>query len=698
MKKLVIAEKPSVALSIAKVLNATNKTDGYYENDDYIVSWCVGHLVGLATPEVYDEKYKNWDKSNLPILPEKFIFKINETTKKQFHILKALMNRTDVKSLICATDAGREGELIFRHVYNMANCSKLFERLWISSLEDKAIKDGFNSLKSGLEYNNLYHSALCREEADWLVGINFTRLFTALYNSNSVLSIGRVQTPTLAMICKRAEEIANFKKEKYYIVHILFNGINATSEKITDKATADEIARACVGEKAVVEYVTKQNKALAQPKLFDLTSLQREANKIFGYTAKQTLEYTQSLYEKKLVTYPRTDSQYLTDDMYDTAQSVISCVFNTLFNDFEKGNINIPILLNSKKVSDHHAIIPTVEISNFDISTLPDSEKNILNLIALRLICATGDKHIYEAVKAEFICNSHTFIATGKTVITNGWKYYEKAFKNKFKVNSDEAAKEEAKLPELESGMTFNDVDSGITEHFTQPPKQYTEDTLLSAMERAGNDEYDTDEVERKGLGTPATRAGIIETLINREYIERQKKNLVPTQKGIQLIKIAPEKVKSASLTAEWENKLVLIGKGEYSSQIFMQEIGTFIDEIIYSTEADKSCVFENRIAEVLGKCPKCGSDVVVGKYGAYCKNKCGISLNKAFGINLSKAQIKKLLNNERILLKGIDGKNGKFDAYLTPDGINEFNYTNKEGKAVKGYQLKYKMEFPKKK
>lgn len=698
MKKLVIAEKPSVALSIAKVLNVNNKNDGYYENDDFIVSWCVGHLVGLAAPEAYDEKYKKWDKNNLPILPKKFIFKINETTKKQFNVLKKLMESKDVKSLICATDAGREGELIFRHVYNMANCSKPFERLWISSLEDKAIKDGFNNLKSGLEYNNLYHSALCREEADWLVGINFTRLFTSLYNSDSVLSIGRVQTPTLAMICERNEKISSFQKEQYFITHILFNGINATSEKITDKAVADTLAKACVGEAATVDYVAKQNKTVPQPKLFDLTSLQREANKMFGYTAQQTLEYTQSLYEKKLVTYPRTDSQYLTDDMENTAKNVIACVFDAIFKDFEKGNITTSILLNSKKVSDHHAIIPTAEISKFDILSLPDGEKNILNLIALRLICASGDKHIYEAVKAEFICNNHIFVATGKTIIANGWKAYETAFKNKFKASTDDDIKEEAKLPELEKGMIFNDIESSVTEHFTQPPKQFTEDTLLSAMERAGNDEYDTDEIERKGLGTPATRASIIETLINRNYVERKKKNLIPTEKGIQLIKIAPEKVKSATLTAEWENKLALMSKGEYSSQIFMQEICSFIDEIILSTEADKSCIFKNKIAEVLGKCPKCGSDIVVGKYGAYCKNKCGMSLNKAYGINLSNAQIKKLLNNERILLKGIDGKNGEFDAYLTPDGINEFNYTNKDGKNIKGYQLKYKMDFPKKK
>ena len=556
--ELVIAEKPSVAQSIAAVLGATQRKDGYLEGNDYLVSWCVGHLVELVQPESYEEAWKKWSYDNLPIIPQEWQHEVKSDTKAQYQILKKLMHDDRVDAVVCATDAGREGELIFRLTYNMAGCRKPMKRLWISSMEESAIRDGFHNLRPGSDYDNLYKSALCRQEADWLVGINGTRLFTVLYGGKA-LKVGRVQTPTLAMLVDRESKIMNFKKEAYYMAHIMENGLDAVSEHISDKTEAERIAGACENGQALVTSVIKEEKWVAPPKLYDLTTLQRDANRLFGFTAKQTLEYTQSLYEKKLVTYPRTDSQYLSDDMEGTAKNVIEAIFNSLL--FEQNimfNPDIKRILNSKKVTDHHAIIPTMEIIKQDLKAIPESEMKILSLCANRLLCATGEKHIYNSTKAVITCNNTVFKVSGKEVWKNGWKEFEDFFKNSYKTAEDKSdAEREKKLPELREGMMIAVEQTKVSEHFTQPPKHYTEDSLLSAMERAGAEDMG-DEVERKGLGTPATRADIIEKLVKDGFVKREKKQMIPTEDGMKLITILPDVVKSPKLTADWENELTL--------------------------------------------------------------------------------------------------------------------------------------------
>ena len=472
--QLVIAEKPSVAKSIADVLGADSRQDGYFEGNDYLVSWCVGHLIELAQPESYGEKWKKWTYESLPVNPLHFQYEIKEDTKEQYYVLYELMHDMRVSEVVCATDAGREGELIFRLVYDMAKCEKPMKRLWISSMEESAIREGFENLKPGSDYNTLYHSALCRQEADWLVGINGTRLFTVLYGGK-VLKVGRVQTPTLAMLVERESKIMNFKKEQYFMAHILCGSVDAATERIDSKTEAEKIAGACLNGQALVTSVVKEEKAVAPPKLYDLTTLQRDANRLFGFTAKQTLEYTQSLYEKKLCTYPRTDSQFLSDDMAMTAENVIKAIFDTMtFVPQVMFNPDVKRVLNSKKVTDHHAIIPTVEIALTDLAALPETERKILSLVANRLLCATGEKHLYETVKAELSCGGHVFATSGKSVIKNGWKEFEEAFKKSFKT-TEEKESEEKKLPELSEGMTFNGVQTKVSEHFTSPPKHFTD-------------------------------------------------------------------------------------------------------------------------------------------------------------------------------------------------------------------------------
>ena len=474
--QLVIAEKPSVAQSIAGVLGATERKDGYMEGNDYIVSWCVGHLIELAQPESYDEALQKWTYESLPIIPDTWQHEVKSDTKAQYKVLYQLMHDNRVDSVVCATDAGREGELIFRLTYNMAGCDKPMQRLWISSMEESAIKEGFSNLRPGSEYDHLYESALCRQEADWLVGINGTRLFTVLYGGKA-LKVGRVQTPTLAMLVDREAKIMNFKKEAYYVAHILGNGLDAVSEHISDKAEAEKIAGACANGQALVTAVVKEEKWIAPPKLYDLTTLQRDANRLFGFTAKQTLEYTQSLYEKKLVTYPRTDSQYLSDDMEGTARNVIEAIFNSLL--FEQNimfNPDVKKVLNSKKVTDHHAIIPTMEIVKQDLKAIPESEMKILSLCANRLLCATAEKHIYNSTKAELTCNGMVFKVSGKAIWKNGWKDFEDFFKNSYKTMEDKKDSDDTKkLPELTEGMTVMIEDTRVSEHFTQPPKHFTE-------------------------------------------------------------------------------------------------------------------------------------------------------------------------------------------------------------------------------
>ena len=700
--ELVIAEKPSVAQSIAAVLGATQRKDGYLEGNDYLVSWCVGHLVELAQPESYEEAWKKWSYESLPIIPQEWQHEVKSDTKAQYQILKKLMHDDRVDAVVCATDAGREGELIFRLTYNMAGCRKPMKRLWISSMEESAIRDGFHNLRPGSDYDNLYHSALCRQEADWLVGINGTRLFTVLYGGKA-LKVGRVQTPTLAMLVDRESKIMNFKKEAYYMAHIMGNGLDAVSEHISDKTEADRIAETCENGQALVTSVVKEEKWVAPPKLYDLTTLQRDANRLFGFTAKQTLEYTQSLYEKKLVTYPRTDSQYLSDDMEGTAKNVIEAIFNSLL--FEQNimfNPDIKRILNSKKVTDHHAIIPTMEIIKQDLKAIPESEMKILSLCANRLLCATGEKHIYNSTKAVITCNNTVFKVSGKEVWKNGWKEFEDFFKNSYKTAEDKSdAEEEKKLPELREGMMIAVEQTKVSEHFTQPPKHYTEDSLLSAMERAGVEDMG-DEVERKGLGTPATRADIIEKLVKDGFVKREKKQMIPTEDGMKLITILPDVVKSPKLTADWENELTLVSKGEVAAEQFMSGIEAMVTDLVktyHSVSDEHKAMFGTGKGgqEVLGKCPKCGADVVRGKFGAYCTGKCGMNVGKALGVTLSDTQVKSLLQGKKILVKGLKGKKGSYDAYLIPESVQEFSYT-KDGKEIKGFQYKFKMEFPPKK
>ena len=700
--ELVIAEKPSVAQSIAAVLGATQRKDGYLEGNDYLVSWCVGHLVELAQPESYEEAWKKWSYESLPIIPQEWQHEVKSDTKAQYQILKKLMHDDRVDAVVCATDAGREGELIFRLTYNMAGCRKPMKRLWISSMEESAIRDGFHNLRPGSDYDNLYHSALCRQEADWLVGINGTRLFTVLYGGKA-LKVGRVQTPTLAMLVDRESKIVNFKKEVYYMAHIIGNGLDAVSEHISDKTEADRIAETCENGQALVTSVVKEEKWVAPPKLYDLTTLQRDANRLFGFTAKQTLEYTQSLYEKKLVTYPRTDSQYLSDDMEGTAKNVIEAIFNSLL--FEQNimfNPDIKRILNSKKVTDHHAIIPTMEIIKQDLKAIPESEMKILSLCANRLLCATGEKHIYNSTKAVITCNNTVFKVSGKEVWKNGWKEFEDFFKNSYKTTEDKSdAEEEKKLPELREGMMIAVEQTKVSEHFTQPPKHYTEDSLLSAMERAGAEDMG-DEVERKGLGTPATRADIIEKLVKDGFVKREKKQMIPTEDGMKLITILPDVVKSPKLTADWENELTLVSKGEVAAEQFMSGIEAMVTDLVktyHSVSDEHKAMFGTGKGgqEVLGKCPKCGADVVKGKFGAYCTGKCGMNVGKALGVTLSDTQVKSLLQGKKILVKGLKGKKGSYDAYLIPESVQEFSYT-KDGKEIKGFQYKFKMEFPPKK
>lgn len=696
--QLVIAEKPSVAKSIADVLGALDRQDGYFEGGGYLVSWCVGHLIELAEPESYGEQWKKWTYESLPVNPEHWQYEIKEDTKEQYDVLYGLLHDSRVDEVVCATDAGREGELIFRLVYNMASCKKPMKRLWISSMEESAIREGVENLKPGSDYDHLYHSALCRQEADWLVGINGTRLFTVLYGGK-VLKVGRVQTPTLAMLVEREAKIMNFKKEQYFMAHILCGGVDAVTERIDNKTEAENVAGACLNGQALVTSVAKEEKTVAPPKLYDLTTLQRDANRLFGFTAKQTLEYTQSLYEKKLCTYPRTDSQYLSDDMEQTAGNVIEAIFGSiLFEENMMFNPDIKRVLNSKEVTDHHAIIPTMEIAKADLAALPETERKILSLVANRLLCATGEKHLYETVKAELSCGGYTFAASGKSVLKNGWKDFEDAFKRSFKTTKDKE-QEDKKLPELSKGQTFDWVQTKISEHYTTPPKHYTEDSLLSAMERAGNEDM-SDDVERKGLGTPATRADIIEKLVKDGFVKREKKQMIPTEDGMKLITVLPDVVKSPKLTADWENALTLVAKGEMEREDFMGDIETMVSDLIhtYHEVSDEQKKMFAQEQKVLGKCPNCGGEVVKGKYGAFCKNKCGMNVSRIMGISLSDEQVESLLAGKKTLLKGLTSKAGKkYDAYIIPSGTEEYHYT-KDGEEKSGVQFKFVMEFSKRK
>ena len=621
---LVIAEKPSVAQTIAAALGVKEKRDGYIEGGGYLISWCVGHLVQLAEAAAYGEQYKKWQLGSLPILPQEWQYAVDPDKEKQFAALKELMHRADVSEVVNACDAGREGELIFRFVYEVAGCKKPMRRLWISSMEHEAIKAGFASLKDGREYDALFASALCRAKADWLIGINATRLFSCLYGKT--LNVGRVQTPTLKMLTDRGAAISHFKKEKYYHVRLELSGAEAASERISDRKKADGLKAACEAGKAVCASLTREKKTAAPPKLFDLTSLQREANRVFGYTAKQTLDLAQSLYEKRLLTYPRTDSSYLTDDMGGTAESTIKLLCGKL--PFMAGGGFTPEVakvLDSKKVSDHHAIIPTMELAKTDLATLPESEKNILTLAGARLLFATAEPHVFEAVTAVFSCADTEFTARGKTVLSDGWKGLERRYRAtlKEKPEADDGENADAELPELSEGQGFENPPAKVTEHTTTPPKPHNEASLLSAMERAGNGDTDPD-AERKGLGTPATRAAVIEKLVKGGFVERKGKQLIPTPNGNALISVLPDMLTSPQLTAEWENNLTQIAKGAADPGEFLSGIEAMARELVRTHAAaldGKKDLFREEKPEI-GKCPRCGSPVHEGKKNYYCSNK----------------------------------------------------------------------------
>ena len=689
---LIIAEKPSVAKSIASALGASSRADGFYEGNKLLVSWCVGHLVSPMDAGGYDGRFKKWRYDDLPILPEPFRYVLAPGKEDAFENLRALMDRHDVDTIVNACDAGREGELIFRLVYEMAGCRKPVLRLWISSMEDGAIREGFSDLRPSAEYDSLYQSALCRQKADWLVGINATRLFSVLYHRT--LNVGRVQTPTLAMLAERDAKITLFHKEKYHLLRLTLDGAEAVSEKFTDLAEAEQAAAMCKGAAVTCTSVTKEQKKEQPPKLYDLTTLQREANRLFGYTAKQTLDYAQSLYEKKLLTYPRTDSRYLTSDMAETASCVIHLAakvppFDGISNFFPL----VEAMISDKDVSDHHAIIPTMEIEKVDIKALPLGERNLFLLVCCKLLCASAEPYVYEAVTATFNCCGHSFTAKGKRILSEGWREIDRIFRAFLKEKPADG--DGGTLPDFTEGQIFDSAEIAVTEHFTQPPKPYTEDTLLSAMENAGKDDI-PDEAERKGLGTPATRAAIIEKLVTAGFVERKGKSLIPTKAGINLVTVLPEPLTSPMLTAEWEQKLTEIAKGGADPDTFMDGIRTMVQEIV----STYSCISEDGKKlfapekESIGACPRCGQPVYEGKNNFACSDRsCGFVLwkNERFWTSRKKELTKKMATD--LLKKGRTNVKGMWSEkkQTTYDAAVILNDTG-------GKYINFKLEFPKRK
>ena len=631
-KFLVIAEKPSVAQSYAKNLSAYKREDGYLEGESCIVSWCLGHLAEYAQPEEYDPKYEKWQFDDLPILPEAWKLKVSKDKKKQFDVLKGLMNRSDVEYLANGCDAGREGELIFQRVYVLAGCRKPVKRLWISSMEDAAIQKGFQTMKSEEEYKNLCMAAVCRAQADWLIGMNGTRAYTTRYFKRLV--VGRVQTPTLAMLAERQERIEHFQKEAFYKVALTDGKLTVVSENIANEEAADLLVALCNGSTAVVTQMKKECKKSFPPKLYDLTSLQREANRYFGYTAKRTLDMLQELYEEKLVTYPRTDSQFVTEDMKDSVEELVEKMPVLLsFVDYGQLGHGIKRVINNAKVSDHHAILPTKEAVEKGIADLPADKKNLMMLICQQLVQATGEEYLYEQTDITVKCQEHDFKARGKIPVQMGFKEVEKAFKQLcVKAEQVEEKKKETSIPAgYEEGMRLFPVKAEKTTHYTSPPKPFNEDTLLAAMETAGNKEFDS-ETEKKGLGTPATRASIIEKLVSSGYAQRKGKQILPSTEGKELVKVMPEYLKSAVMTAEWENRLLMMEKGQITDTQFMGEITSLVRKIL---EVCREIPEEERrrfqtAREVIGKCPVCGCDVFEGKQNFYCSNRqCDFALWK---------------------------------------------------------------------
>ena len=666
--KLVITEKPSVAKSISAVLGADKRRDGYCEGGNFLVSWCFGHLAELASAEVYDEAYAKWSREQLPIIPESWQYSVGRDKKKQLDLLTELMRRSDVTEIINACDAGREGELIFRTVYLLAGCVKPVKRLWISSMEDAAIREGFENLRDGSEYDKLYAAALCRSKADWLVGINATRLFSVLYHRT--LNVGRVVSPTLALLVQREAEIKAFQPELFYTVKLDAGDFTATSEKLKNKPDAENLKSACTGAPAVIRSVEQKEKSEKAPALYDLTTLQRDANRILGFTAQQTLDYLQSLYEKKLCTYPRTDSRYLTDDMESGVPAVAACAAGIL--GVSVGDVSAKQVCDSRKVSDHHAVIPTMVAGEAELSALTAGEREVLKLVARQVLMAVSAPYSYLETVVTVECGGRVFTAKGKTVLNAGWKSYA-AGEQKEKV-----------LPPMTEGQSIDSFDVSLEEGKTKPPARYTEDTLLSAMETAGAKEM-PDDAERKGLGTPATRAGILEKLVSSGFVERKKNkkavSLVPQDIGISLITVLPEQLQSPLLTAEWENMLKEIERGELSPEAFMEQISRMVSKLVrdYEPVSGAEVLFPSG-RPVVGKCPRCGGPVTESKTGFFCERRdCRFGLWKdnrylsAKHIILTKKMAEALLKDGKTFVSGMySEKTGKsYSAYLvlTDDG-----------------------------
>ena len=681
--RLVIAEKPSVAKSLAAVLGAANRRDGYLEGNGWLVSWCLGHLAGLADAATYNPDYAKWRYDDLPILPESWRFTIAKDKQDQFDVLRTLLRREDVTEVVNACDAGREGELIFRTVYCLVGCTKPIRRLWISSMEDSAIREGFANLRPGSDYDGLHQAALCRAKADWLVGINATRLFSVLYHRT--LNIGRVMSPTLALIVQREAEIDAFKPVPFYTVALELPGFSVSGERMADKAAAQQLKTACQGGTATVKKVERKEKSEKPPALYDLTTLQRDANRLLGYTAQQTLDYLQNLYEKKLCTYPRTDSRYLTSDMAEGLPVLVNLVANAM--PFRKGiaiSCDAAAVINDKKVTDHHAIIPTRNIREMNLSALPVGEKAVLELVALRLLCAVAEPHTYAETAVTVECAGAEFTAKGRTVKNPGWRALDAAYRAGLKNAEPDKETEDKSLPELMEGQTLPLSGAAVKEGKTTPPKHYTEDTLLSAMETAGKDDMPED-AERKGLGTPATRAGILEKLVSTGFLERKKSKkqvqLLPSHDAVSLITVLPEQLQSPLLTAEWEYRLGEIERGELAPEDFMAGISAMLKELVGTYQVIKGTEYLfTPPREVVGKCPRCGGEVAEMQKGFFCQNKsCNFAIwkNSKWWVmkrkQPTKAIVTALLKNGRAHVSGLySEKTGKtYDAtvVLEDDG-----------------------------
>lgn len=691
---LVIAEKPSVAQSYAKNLSAYKKQDGYMEGENCLVSWCLGHLAEYARPEEYDERYAKWQFDDLPIIPEKWKLQVSADKKKQFSVLKELMNREDIEYLVNGCDAGREGELIFQRVYDLSGCRKPVRRLWISSMEDEAIRNGFHEMKDAGFYSNLCMAAVCRAQADWLIGMNATRAYTTKYYKKLV--VGRVQTPTLAMLTERQDRIEHFQKETFYRVELTDGKLVAVSENITNKADAELLAALCDGSEVIITELKREQKKVSPPKLYDLTSLQREANRYFGFTAKKTLDLLQELYEEKLVTYPRTDSRFVTEDMIGTVEELAGKMPLMLpFVEYGQLGHNIKRVVNNEKVSDHHAILPTKEAVEKGIMDLLVDKKNLMILIGQQVLQAVGEDYLYEQTDVTVNCQKNEFTARGKTAVQMGFKDVEKAFRSHCVKTEKEDSDRQLEIPYgYQKGMQLFNVKAETSIHYTSPPKSFNEDTLLAAMETAGNKEFD-EKTEKKGLGTPATRASTIEKLVASGYAQRKGKQIIPTAEGRELIRVMPENLKSAGLTAEWENRLLLMERGELNGEQFMDDIVAMLEEILNGCRKipeEERNRFQTA-KELIGKCPVCGSDIFEGKRNFYCSNRqCDFALWKdnrfleGMEKKLDKKMAKELLDKACTHIKGLYSKkkDARFDADLL--------MTLENGKP------KFHLEFPKRK